>query len=452
LWEWRTRHGLSLGQLAQAAGVHKSALSRWEAGMRQPRVTELEATLRALDVSAAESALAFACIPAPRAVRHLKEDLAAVTGSPLTKGDLLRALRLRQGWTQAQVAHEVGVSHQQVARWERMECLPSHEQIHALCYALGARLEEVTALTTGSFAEPPETKARIWEETEEEVNAVIQNLLHHDLGDLHYFSLDEKFWRWSLRHEEARHWLLRLRIYHAHEHRLRLRWEMAELLLNKAREVVPEAEMGLELRLRHAILSARIAVYSGHHPAPERGIRLLQPWAEKSREQPAHQAWLLSNLAKYAALQRVFDRALLLAEQACAVAEQSGQWAEIWLRCCDYGALLVEAGRPEEALGVIPCPRASEWNGVRLDPVPPSEYLAACLPWAEAHCALGNLSEARRALSVALEILETTGIPEEKQRAAALAARLQAREAGGSEEETSRWEPPRPRVELAISF
>src|SRR5207248_1096237 len=60
LWEWRHRRGLSLGQLARAAGVHKATLSRWEAGARQPRVPELEAALRALDVSATEAALAFA--------------------------------------------------------------------------------------------------------------------------------------------------------------------------------------------------------------------------------------------------------------------------------------------------------------------------------------------------------------------------------------------------------
>jgi len=151
LWEWRTRRSLSLGQLAQAAGLHKSALSRWESGKRLPRVPELEAVLRALDVSAAEAALAFACIPAPRALQHLQHELAPLTSSPLTRGDLLHALRVRQGWTQAQVAHHLGVSAQLVARWERSERLPSQEQIQALCYALGARLDEVVALTTGLF-------------------------------------------------------------------------------------------------------------------------------------------------------------------------------------------------------------------------------------------------------------------------------------------------------------
>ena len=45
LWELRTASGWTLGRLAQQAGISKAALSRWEAGARQPRVAEL-VTLR----------------------------------------------------------------------------------------------------------------------------------------------------------------------------------------------------------------------------------------------------------------------------------------------------------------------------------------------------------------------------------------------------------------------
>lgn len=69
LWEMRTARGWSLGQLARHAGVHKSALSRWETGERLPRVPELEATLDALEATSAQRARLFACIRAPRAIR-----------------------------------------------------------------------------------------------------------------------------------------------------------------------------------------------------------------------------------------------------------------------------------------------------------------------------------------------------------------------------------------------
>jgi transcriptional regulator with XRE-family HTH domain len=430
LWQWRQRRGLSLGQLAQAAGVSKPAVSRWEAGDRLPCVPELEATLAALDVSAAESALAFACIPAPRALRHLKRDLAPATGSPLTKGDLLRALRLRKGWTQARLAHQVGVSRQSVARWERLERLPSDEQIQALCYALGARETEVIALTTDRFADPPDNEPGTWEEAAEAIESLLYGLLYgpfnHVADVLRFYLLDEKLWRWSLRQKEARHWLLRLRIYHAHEHRRHLRWELVDEMLKKAQEAVPDEQMGLELRLRHLILSARLAVHGGHHPSPARGMHLLLPFVEVSRALPEFHAWILADLAKYAALGHAFDGAVSRAEQACAAAERHDRWMELWLRRCDYGTLLVRAGRAVEALAVLPDPDASVWNGVPLDPISCDAYVQAYLSWVEAHAAVGHRSEAQRALSKAQAMLETVGIPEERQRASALAARIEA--------------------------
>ena len=51
LWEMRTAANLTLGKLAQQTGVSKAALSRWEAGLRQPRVSELEAVLDVLNAS-----------------------------------------------------------------------------------------------------------------------------------------------------------------------------------------------------------------------------------------------------------------------------------------------------------------------------------------------------------------------------------------------------------------
>ena len=59
LWELRTAGGWTLGRLAQQAGVSKAALSRWEAGTRQPRVAELEAVLAALNAPAAQRAAAL---------------------------------------------------------------------------------------------------------------------------------------------------------------------------------------------------------------------------------------------------------------------------------------------------------------------------------------------------------------------------------------------------------
>jgi hypothetical protein len=167
-------------------------------------------------------------------------------------------------------------------------------------------------------------------------------------------------------------------------------------------------------------------VYGGHHPAPARGIGLLQPWVEASRALPEFQAWVLADLAKYAAQGGAFDSAVSLAEQACEAAERADHWLELWLRRCDYGSLLVRAGRAAQALAVIPDPDASVWSGVRVDPSSgPEGSDLAYLSRAEANYALGDLSEAQWALAKA-QAQEMLDIPEEQQRAAGLATRLQS--------------------------
>jgi DNA-binding XRE family transcriptional regulator len=101
----RRAAGWSLGQLAQRAGVSKATLSQWESGRHLPRMPELEATLTALGTTPAQRALVLVCLEAPRALRHLNTSSALPLLGPLpATGDLLRAMRLRAGWTQSQLA------------------------------------------------------------------------------------------------------------------------------------------------------------------------------------------------------------------------------------------------------------------------------------------------------------------------------------------------------------
>src|SRR5690349_3765018 len=110
LWEMRTAAGWTLGGLARQAGVSKAALSRWEAGVYQPRAAELGAVLDALGARPAQRALALSRIDAPRALRQLRQRTPDdEIDTPLTAGDLLRAMRLRGNWTQEQVAARLGV-------------------------------------------------------------------------------------------------------------------------------------------------------------------------------------------------------------------------------------------------------------------------------------------------------------------------------------------------------
>ena len=135
--------------LAQKAGVHASTLSRWEAGQRQPSLHELERILEALGASSLQRIEVLRGVEAPRAIRRLRE--LSPQRSPTVSGDLLRAMRMRQGWTQAETATRIGVSQGRLSKWECSEDWPSTERLHTLCYTLQAHAEEVVLLTRGTL-------------------------------------------------------------------------------------------------------------------------------------------------------------------------------------------------------------------------------------------------------------------------------------------------------------
>ena len=138
------------------ANVHRSTVSRWERGAHEPSRFELDALLAALHASPEEGAEALQAVQAPRAQeRRRKETIlppfAQDMGSPVG-GDLLRAMRRRQGKTQEEVARAIGVQRTTLTRWERSETWPDASQLHALCFALNAHPMETAALTVGRFS------------------------------------------------------------------------------------------------------------------------------------------------------------------------------------------------------------------------------------------------------------------------------------------------------------
>src|SRR5258706_294561 len=70
----RRKRGLAMETAAVAAGVARSTLYRWERGETQPRLPELEATLKALGASSLEQRQALERLEAPRALHRLQAD------------------------------------------------------------------------------------------------------------------------------------------------------------------------------------------------------------------------------------------------------------------------------------------------------------------------------------------------------------------------------------------
>jgi transcriptional regulator with XRE-family HTH domain len=409
LWEMRTGRGLSLGQLAKQAGISKAALSRWEAGTRQPRVPELDAVLAAMGASAAQHARAFACIAAPRALRRLNAPAQQIAGmgAPPSAGDLLRAMRLRGGLSQEQIAVRIGVRQHTVARWELGERLPSSEEMQVLCFALDAREEELIALTTGRFSEQSAPIAADADAVQQEVDELMF-APEPALEDLRFLTLEHALWVEAAQHERVRPILANVHAYHAHYLSNHGRWQEAGAQAQRALELTARQEHEPEWVLRAALKLAAATVYGGHHSAPERGISLLTRWLPHSQS-PNFTAWILSDIALYAGLSGQTERGVMIAKQAVAIPEVEWQ-----MRRLDLSRALIADGRSGEALDNLP----------NLDDEARGARVYSLLIETEAHLLLGFAHRAHESLQQAYRLINLHGPRVRREQADRLARRI----------------------------
>ena len=146
----RLEKGMSLGVLAERAGVNKSTLSRWESEKNKPSIREITSVFDALDLSEALRRQCLQQLNQPRSARHLSRITPPAIGSallPVSGGELLRAMRVRGGFTQADAARAVGVTQGILSRWENNDCWPETENLQLLCRILGATQGEICGLT-----------------------------------------------------------------------------------------------------------------------------------------------------------------------------------------------------------------------------------------------------------------------------------------------------------------
>ena len=110
--EARQCQGLTLGALANKVGINKSTLSRWETGKTRPCAPELARVLEILDIPETMCRQCFQQVGTPRTDRYLVRDAAEQARLPVSGGELLRALRVRASYSQADAARRVAVTQQ----------------------------------------------------------------------------------------------------------------------------------------------------------------------------------------------------------------------------------------------------------------------------------------------------------------------------------------------------
>jgi transcriptional regulator with XRE-family HTH domain len=145
----RKARGLTIQALAVQAGVHRTTISRWERGESIPFVHELTRVLEILNITPKERQAHYQSIEAPRAMQIAQTG--ANASLPISLGELLWALRHRAGVSQRAVARITNVAQSLVVKWEKGECWPNMEHLHAFCFAVGATQDELVFLTTRAW-------------------------------------------------------------------------------------------------------------------------------------------------------------------------------------------------------------------------------------------------------------------------------------------------------------
>jgi|GEM_PF-6689913 transcriptional regulator with XRE-family HTH domain len=189
---------MSVVELARRSGLARSTITRWEHNQAHPNSRELSRALSALEMPHGEQAELFELIPSVRALQWV----ASLEGASKIgqAHDLLRAMRLRTGQSQEELARQIGVSKRAVIKWEQGESWPSPDNLHHLCFALRARVEELAALTAGPSLLPDSTE--LFDEFEAGLSRGCRDALLRDgaLLDLRAVSLQ---YEWRKRHRHS---------------------------------------------------------------------------------------------------------------------------------------------------------------------------------------------------------------------------------------------------------
>lgn len=417
----RVVRGLSLRQLAQQARVNAATLSRWETDQRVPSIPELDATLTALEATDIQKRAILRSIHAPRALSKLRTLPDAGADGATGCGDLLWAMRQRKGWTQAQTARCAGVQQAQIARWEAGETWPGNADLHALCYALNASLEEVAALTTQTFAVPTLDKNPLYKRNDEAWGTYARSLLGRPVSEattpLILICAEQRFLWYAASCPDRQDFALRLMadVYaiHARLHHV----------LGQPRQATRWAERGLTLARRYArtwktgktlhnekpsywfgsVLAQ--AEYWSHNERPaalRQAARLLRDYLPAIRESDPHFTWGQMKVAECIAREDAGE-ALALGQAVCARSERMNP-EEGYNRWSDFCDLALKAGKPAQALHALT--RANYW-GKQIENRPPNMQARYDLQQAECLWASGDKTGASIALAAARQTIET---------------------------------------------
>lgn len=410
--EWirrnRVARGWSQYRLARVARISASTLNRWERGLTQPSIPELQAVFDALEVPEAQRAEALGLLRARRAAQAIarirSSDAAAdAAARPPLLGDMIRTLRWRCGWTTAQLAWELQVSERTVRAWERSESLPSDEHLHQLCFTLRASPDEAAFLMTRplQITAPDADGVSCPEARFRESHQQLQFRMWRGDSegmDLQFLTLTAQGWQLSRSRPHGDFWLGCALILHCQWLLHMGRVKEAERRAYSAWRIVraQPAHLRGSLWLIQAIARGAARNRDGQVVKPLVGAQVLQDWLPLAHQWPEMEAWFLRGAAEFMAHAQRYDEAARFAREAIDLAEGLEAPVERHLARNTYAHVLVQAGRAAEAIPYL---------SVFVQEHPTNRVEDALL-WYQTLLAVGDRQEAQDWLQRASDLVE----------------------------------------------
>ena len=410
---------LSQIELARRAQVSERTLRNWETGASSPGRWELESILTALELTPYERGQVLQFLPNTRSMdlfRH--ETLGAETdiGPMPMLGDLLRAMRLRCGLSQDQMAAALAVARTTILRWETTETLPSEENLERILDLLNAYPEERLALGRRRLQLRPGASRFSIEEGAEQIAAIQNDMrtLHFPLIDLRALTLKQQLWPLAGRSKEALRLFAHLQVVHSEWLILNERKSEAATCLENSFHIFSEFP-GLE-PFRQAAVNYATECVNHNRGGDAASLRVIKKWLPITPKEL--QASLWCDMAFYAGRMQKSEEARTYLNHARRILPYSvdPQRMTEHYYPMTYSRVLTSIGRPVEAL---------DW----LPPLPDGATKAAgrianqCM-WVEALLAAGEKAAAQRYLDQIKAKLTEHRLPRFQKRWEAFSTRL----------------------------
>lgn len=137
--KWIRLSGMTTAAVCRAAGVTRSAISAYSTGKMCPAADTLSRIAQAAGVKPEDLLCPPSAIKKPVFLKKMISD--APVNKDSVSGKMLREFRIRNGYTQRQIAEKVGVTTMTITNWELGRTVPSGKKLEALLL-LGADLTE----------------------------------------------------------------------------------------------------------------------------------------------------------------------------------------------------------------------------------------------------------------------------------------------------------------------